>query len=115
MVREQFVSALMDVRKRFPKEHWLRLVNEIRKHPETADPPDIASLVPDVLTGDGVWLLNRALGLRGSCSWQEVAGAMAAVDLMADAQGHSVTPVWTGPANGVFPVRRFDQVLYDLV
>lgn len=114
MVSQDFVRAAMVARKRFSRSQWLRLVDGIAKFSESQIVLDVASSVPDVLGGEGLWLVNRALGLRGSSSWDQVAGAMAAVDVLAESTSQVVTPVWTGPANGAFPVRRFDQVLYDL-
>jgi phosphatidylserine/phosphatidylglycerophosphate/cardiolipin synthase-like enzyme len=40
---------------------------------------------------------------------------MAAVDALAGGASPSTEIIWTGPGNNRFPVRRIDQVLYDLV
>lgn len=57
----------------------------------------------------------KALKLRDDCSWTQVSAVLSSVDALFEADAHHMTPVWSGPANGVFPVRRFDQVLYDLI
>jgi cardiolipin synthase A/B len=40
---------------------------------------------------------------------------MTTVDCLADDNAPLTEIIWTGPANNRFPVRRLDQVLYDLV
>jgi phosphatidylserine/phosphatidylglycerophosphate/cardiolipin synthase-like enzyme len=40
---------------------------------------------------------------------------MEAVDFLAQNNAALTEIVWTGPANGRFPMRRIDQVLYDLI
>jgi phosphatidylserine/phosphatidylglycerophosphate/cardiolipin synthase-like enzyme len=40
---------------------------------------------------------------------------MVAVDYLVGNNSSLAEIIWTGPANGRFPVRRIDQVLYDLI
>ncbi len=40
---------------------------------------------------------------------------MVAVDYLVGDNSTLAEIIWTGPANGRFPVRRIDQVLYDLI
>lgn len=47
--------------------------------------------------------------------WSEIAVAMTTVDCLTGDIAPLTEIIWTGPANKRFPVRRIDQVLYDLV
>jgi phosphatidylserine/phosphatidylglycerophosphate/cardiolipin synthase-like enzyme len=115
MVTRAFIQAMMEARRRFTATQWDRFVNGLDGCGDADDNMDVAALLPDVVNSDALWLLNRGLRLRGSCSWAQVAAVLAAVDVCGANTVATLTPVWTGPANGLFPVRRFDQVLYDLV
>jgi hypothetical protein len=115
MISKTFINAVHDVRKRFSAEQWAKLVATLEGQPGYTGDLNAAELLPDVYNNDALWLLNRAFKLRGDCTWAQVAAVLAAVDALSEYVTPSITPVWTGPSNGVFPVRRFDQVLYDLI
>jgi cardiolipin synthase len=115
MVSREFIVAVLEARRRFSSDQWMRLVRIIEALSNDRADFDVVGVLPDALSGDAIWLLNRALRLRGSHSWAQVSTVLATVDVCNDSSSTKVTPVWTGPANGLFPVRRFDQVLYDLV
>lgn len=115
MISKTFINAVQDVRQRFSAEQWAKLVVTIEGQSGYAGDLNAAELLPDVYNNDALWLLNRAFKLRGDCTWAQVAAVLATVDSLSSHATPSITPVWTGPANGVFPVRRFDQVLYDLI
>jgi hypothetical protein len=44
-----------------------------------------------------------------------VGASMLTVDHMDLEQTERTELMWTGPRNGRFPIRRIDQVLYDLI
>lgn len=110
-----FVMALQDVRRRLTAEQWLKLVSAVEEQEESQGDFNIAALRTDMFNNDALWLLDRAFKQRGSSTWAQIAAAMSTVDVMFRDGIPTITPVWSGPANGVFPVRRFDQVLYDLI
>jgi len=115
MIAKSFINAVWDVRQRFSAEQWTKLVATIENQSGYTGDLDATELLSDVYNNDALWLLNRAFKLRGDCTWPQVAAVLATVDSLAEQVTPRITPVWTGPANGVFPVRRFDQVLYDLI
>lgn len=115
MISKTFINAVQDVRQRFSSEQWAKLVVTIERQSGHTGEFNAVELLPDVYNNDALWLLDRAFKLRGDCTWAQVAAVLATVDAISSHVMPSITPVWTGPANGVFPVRRFDQVLYDLI
>lgn len=115
MVPQELIHALMDVRRRLSAEQWRRLGAALESWTDLAHAPDAAAVLPDVRNGDAIWMLNRSLQQRGLATWQQAAAVIATVDAWAESAQPAVDVVWTGPDNGLFPVRRFDQVLYDLI
>jgi phosphatidylserine/phosphatidylglycerophosphate/cardiolipin synthase-like enzyme len=74
----------------------------------------IQSATADLFNRDAAWILSDAFA-NSSVTWSEITAAMAAVDFFVRDNVALTEIIWTGPANNSFPVRRLDQVLYDLV
>ena len=115
MITGEFVQALLSARRRMTVEAWRQLAAKLATMPLAPD----ASSIHEVLIGqqsqDGAWLLVEAFRKNAAVSWTAIAAAMMTVDSLTG-DGASLTElIWTGPANNRFPVRRLDQVLYDLV
>lgn len=115
MIAKAFINAVKDARQRFTADQWFKLIEAVECRSGHQGDLEAAELLPDVYNNDALWLLNQALRLRDDCSWAQVSAVLSSVDALFEANAPHVTPVWSGPANGIFPVRRFDQVLYDLV
>jgi phosphatidylserine/phosphatidylglycerophosphate/cardiolipin synthase-like enzyme len=115
MIAKTFISAVKDARQHFTTDQWLKLIAAIENRSGHKGDLAAAELLPDVYNNDALWLLNKALKLRDDCSWAQVSAILSSVDALFEADAPHVTPVWSGPSNGFFPVRRFDQVLYDLI
>lgn len=115
MKAREFIAAMAEARRHFTVEQWARLISVFESRGGEEGEIDVGEVLPDVLGGDAIWLMNRGLRQRGAFSWGQVSAVMATLHICGGQNGPIVTPVWTGPANGSFPVRRFDQVLYDLV
>jgi cardiolipin synthase A/B len=64
---------------------------------------------------DLAWSLCQAFSLAKETAWREIAGAMVVIDQLVGGKRPFADFIWSGPANGRFPVRRIDQVLYDLI
>jgi phosphatidylserine/phosphatidylglycerophosphate/cardiolipin synthase-like enzyme len=80
--------------------------------------PDSASTrkaTVGLLSQDAAWILSEAFRKHGDAKWSEIAVAMNTVNCLTGDNAPLTEIIWTGPANNRFPVRRIDQVLYDLV
>lgn len=115
MIAKTFISAVKDARQHFTSDQWLKLIAAVENRSGHKGDLAAAELLPDVYNNDALWLLNKALKLRDDCSWAQVSAVLSSVDALFEDDAPHMMPVWSGPANGVFPVRRFDQVLYDLI
>ena len=115
MIAKAFISAVKDARQHFTADQWLKLIAAVENRSGHRGDLAAAELLPDVYNNDALWLLNKAFKLRDDCSWAQVSAVLSSVDALFESDAPYVTPVWSGPSNGVFPVRRFDQVLYDLI
>ena len=115
MVSTEFVAALTEAKHRLSHDAWRQLVEHVASLPSGPDSDSIRVATASLVNRDAAWVLSQALQQVGQVGWPEIAAAMVAVDYLTG-DGHSTTEiVWTGPASGRFPVRRIDQVLYDLV
>lgn len=98
-----------------PRHVWQQLVVRLAAAPGKIDPLSIRQATVDLLNRDAAWILSESFEKSPQASWTEVAAAMVAVDYLAGDNSPLPEILWTGPANGRFPVRRLDQVLYDLI
>src|SRR5258706_5132126 len=114
MLSLETVSALADARRRVPAEVWQELTARLAALDGAPDVPSIQFATADLLNRDAGWILSKAFQ-RSSGKWSEFAAAMTSVDFLVGDNESLTEIIWTGPTNNRFPVRRLDQVLYDLV
>jgi phosphatidylserine/phosphatidylglycerophosphate/cardiolipin synthase-like enzyme len=114
MISEDVINQLTESRRRIPSNVWKKITLEFSQN-ENPTPESIATILKVLTNQDALWILNNALKGAGGTSWGQVAGAMMAIDQAVGSSESVIDIIWTGPANGRFPVRRTDQVLYDLI
>jgi phosphatidylserine/phosphatidylglycerophosphate/cardiolipin synthase-like enzyme len=115
MVSRELVVALAAARRRIPADTWQQVAAQLtgwNAYPTSASIPLATSAL---LNRDAAWILSSAFEMSADARWGEIAAAMIAVDTLVGDDSRSTEVIWTGPANTRFPVRRIDQVLYDLV
>ncbi len=115
MISRELVAALTDARRRVPRDIWQQLITRLACSESNPDPASIRQATTDLHNRDAAWILSEALEKITNASWNEVAAAMTAVDCLTGDTTSLTEIIWTGPANNRFPVRRIDQVLYDLI
>lgn len=109
------MAALTDARRRVPRDVWQQLTTRLASSNSIPDPASIRQATTDLHNQDAAWILSKALSKSADVSWSEIAAAMTAVDFLTADTAPLAEIIWTGPANNRFPVRRIDQVLYDLI
>lgn len=109
------ISALKELRSRVPRSTWLAIATSARVAAGSPNGKAIADLAGKHLTPDQAWKLRDLVKKSEFDSWTEVAAILEVIDVWASSNSDRVDIVWTGPANGTFPIRRIDQVLYDLI
>lgn len=115
MISRELVAALVEARRRVPRPIWQSLAAELSRSDSATDPVSIRNTIDGLHNRDAAWLWSSALEKHLGIRWSEIAAAMVAVDCTVE---DSISPsdlIWTGPPNKRFPVRRIDQVLYDLI
>ncbi len=115
MVSTELVAALTEARHRMPRASWQQLASQLAGSPTAIDPASIRQATASLPNRDAAWLLSEAFANTTDAKWSEIAAAMFAVDFLVGDNSSLTEIIWTGPANGRFPVRRIDQVLYDLI
>src|SRR6266446_2039020 len=115
MVSTELVAALTEARRRMPRASWQELTAQLAGSCTALDPASIRQATGNLVNRDAAWLLSEAFAKSTGAMWSEIAAAMFAVDFLVGDNSPLTEIIWTGPANGRFPVRRIDQVLYDLI
>ena len=115
MLSTEHVAALTEARRRLPRHVWHQLANRLPAKAGEIDSNSIRQITADLLNQDAAWILSDAFERNSKASWNEIAAAMVTVDYMMGDYSSLTEIIWSGPANGRFPVRRIDQVLYDLI
>lgn len=115
MLPRQLVAALIEARRQMPGEAWQSVTEQLTPFPANPDPSSIRQATAGLVNRDAAWILDEAFRQNCQVKWAEIAVAMGAVDCFVDAGTPLLELIWTGPPNKRFPVRRLDQVLYDLV
>ena len=115
MVSPEHVAALTEARRRMPRHTWQQLAARLAATSDSIDSDSIRHATADLLNRDAAWIFSESFEKNIKASWNEIAAAMAAVDYLVGEDSSLAEIIWTGPANGRFPVRRIDQVLYDVI
>lgn len=115
MVLPEHVAALTEARRRMPRHIWQQLATRLAASTSSIDSASIRQVTADLFNRDAAWILSESFEKHAKATWSEVAAAMVAVDFLVGDNSSLAEIIWTGPANGRFPVRRIDQALYDLI
>lgn len=114
-MKPEFIQKLREVRKGVPQEIWLFMAEKFRLESAPATASAAADLAQIAFAPNASWALRQAFKEEGVSSWNDLATAFEVVDTWVASSPMAIDIVWTGPANGTFPIRRIDQVLYDLL
>lgn len=115
MLAPELIAAMVEARRRLARGEWQSLASQLRAATGGPDSASIHRFTSPLPNPDAAWTLSEAFRRHPDARWNEIAAAMSAVDYLADNAAPKPDIIWTGPANGRFPVRRIDQVLYDLI
>jgi phosphatidylserine/phosphatidylglycerophosphate/cardiolipin synthase-like enzyme len=113
MLPPELLAALVRVRKIVSKNSWENLMRQLAN--SASDSSLINEATEKVGNRDAAWILSEAVRKYPEVSCQEISAAMSAMDFLWGKEFQAPEIIWSGPANGAFPVRRIDQVLYDLI
>jgi hypothetical protein len=115
MLSPRTIAALADARRQCTTDVWKQLLERLPTSDARPSRESIAQVTAGLVNPHTAWLLSEALLSAVDAKWSQLAGAMAAIDQLIGQNNPVADFIWTGPANGRFPVRRIDQVLYDLI
>lgn len=115
MVTPELITALTAARRRVPRDTWQQLTARLALSESKPNPTSIQEVTAQLFNRDAAWILSEAFERSQDARWNETAAAMTAVDSLSGGIDSLTEIIWTGPGNNRFPVRRIDQVLYDLI
>jgi len=115
MLSSRAMSALTEARRHFTADVWQRVIERLTAFDAHPNRESIVQVTAGLANPDAAWLLSEVFLSGVDAKWCEIAGAMSAINHLVAEKDPMADFIWTGPANGRFPVRRIDQVLYDLI
>jgi phosphatidylserine/phosphatidylglycerophosphate/cardiolipin synthase-like enzyme len=115
MVSRELIAALKHARSKMSGDTWQQVVMQVARFEGSPIPESIRRATDGILSRDAAWILTEAFERSTQTTWREIASAMTTVDFLVGDSAPLTEIIWTGPANDRFPVRRIDQVLYDLI
>jgi phosphatidylserine/phosphatidylglycerophosphate/cardiolipin synthase-like enzyme len=115
MISAELVDRLNKACRGVPRDVWNRLSTQLAELHSSPDAASIQRATAGLRNRDAAWILSDTFLKAGTATWAEIAAAMVAVGCMAGDGRPATEIIWTGPTNDRYPVRRIDQVLYDLI
>jgi phosphatidylserine/phosphatidylglycerophosphate/cardiolipin synthase-like enzyme len=115
MLSDAFVQSLVQARRRLRKETWQRLVENLANSDATTPLEAVIEPLLQISNKDVGWLLGKAFRSSTAIRRDQLPAVMSVIDSLVSTERISPEIIWSGPSNGLFPVRRIDQVLYDLI
>jgi len=115
MMSRELIGALTQARRWLSQSAWIQVTERLATLDAVPDADSIRTATAGLINRDAAWVLAQAFQKAGHIPWPQIAAAMAAVDYSVGDGNSTIEVLWTGPASGRFPVRRMDQMLYDLV
>lgn len=115
MVTQELVAALVEARRRVPRDAWQQVAARLVESEGILDLALFRHFLEGMINRDAAWILFEALKKNSTAKSSEIAAAMTTVDWVSGDKAALTEIIWTGPANNRFPARRIDQVLYDLI
>lgn len=111
----EVIAALISARRRMTQAMWQSAALRFFELPACPDAAEVENALAPVTNHDGAWALRAAVTLAAGISGTAIGAAMLTVDQIDFAEAPRTELIWTGPGNSKFPIRRIDQVLYDLI
>jgi cardiolipin synthase len=115
MLPTELVDALATARQGISRAAWRHVAERVAELAGNPDASSVRGATDGLVNRDAAWVLTQTLLRGGHVPWAQVSAAMVAVDCLVGDRPATAEILWTGPASGRFPVRRMDQMLYDLV
>ena len=115
MLSRELVASLTQARRQTPGPIWQHLAAQLDGSDACPNAASIRQATACLLNRNAAWILSEAFEKTVNAKWSEIAAAMIVVDCLIGDNAPLTEIIWTGPANNRFPVRRTDQVLYDLI
>ena len=114
-MKPELVPALIAARRRMTAEVWRTSAQRLLNLASIPDAAAIEHAIAGVQNHDAAWALKTAIACDPHLPGIAIGAAMLTVDQMDFAESPRTELIWTGPGNSRFPIRRIDQVLYDLI
>jgi phosphatidylserine/phosphatidylglycerophosphate/cardiolipin synthase-like enzyme len=114
-MKPELVPALIAARRRMTAEVWRASAERLSNLASILDGAAVDNVIAGIPNHDAAWALKSAIACDPELPGIAIGAVMLTVDQMDFAEVPRTELIWTGPGNSRFPIRRIDQVLYDLI
>lgn len=108
----------LDLCRRAPADYLDKVCTELKGLGDGVSVGEVLNRIPTSVNNDLYYLLRSCIQLaRYTMTWREIGWCLetAAYFHSKHLTSQNTEVVWTGPTAGSVPIRRIDQVLYDLI
>ncbi len=116
--KTKLFDLVLELCKRAPADYLGKVGLELKGLGDGVSVEEVSNGIPTSVNSDLHYLLQGCIQLaRQTMTWREIGWCLetAAHFHAKHLSSQSTEVVWTGPATGATPIRRIDQVLYDLI
>lgn len=118
MPTKRFVQTALAIREQSPASVWEGTCAALCSCPDSDSRREILAKLPYSANSDVVFLIDSLIsGHEKEMSWREMGLCLTSIGeasaLLKDDGKPEV--IWSGPSTEIIPVRRIDQILYDLI
>lgn len=117
-VKTTIFDLTLEICKRAPADYLGKVCAELKGLSDGVSVENVFNQIPTSVNSDLHYLMQSCIQLAcQSMTWGEIAWCLetAAHFHAKHLSSQSTEVVWTGPNAGTVPIRRIDQVLYDLI
>src|SRR5437870_6006585 len=118
MPTKKFIETALAIRREAPSGFWRTLCEALTASPASDTESQISLKLPPSFNSDLSFLINSLLAEHDKgLTWRELGLCLESIGDTSERVTNEGTSeiVWSGPATEAIPVRRIDQVLYDLI
>src|SRR2546422_7472994 len=118
MLTKKFIETALAIRREAPFGFWESLCQALSSSPVFDTKSKVLLKLPSSFNSDLVFLINSLLAEQEKgLTWREIGLCLQSIGDTNDRVTNEGTSeiIWSGPPTETIPVRRIDQVLYDLI
>ena len=118
MPTRRFVQTALAIREQSPPSTWEDTCAVFFSCTDSDTKPQVISKLPPSVNSDVAFLIDSLISEHAkNMTWHDIGVSLISVGETLNILGNEGKPeiIWSGPSTEIIPVRRIDQILYDLI